>query len=56
MADEQDDLRAEIEYLRIRSKMHDRVIDAFSRRLADVQMHPALSIPALPGFETEDVE
>jgi hypothetical protein len=26
-------------------------LDAVSARLADVQMHPALSIPPLPGFE-----
>ena len=29
----------------------EQAVDAISARLADVQQHPALSIPALPGFE-----
>lgn len=32
---------------------HAIAIDAISARLAEVQLHPALSIPALQGFEVD---
>jgi len=41
----------EIEELKTRIHRLEVVIDVISARLADVQLHPALSIPPLPGFE-----